>query len=119
MVLYSHWLMRTLTDVDIAREIETLRQESQALKQIRQSMGSKNFASNIFRKVYQDDINRLRSMEDMWKTRKAPLALDFDEVSKEANGISTSTAQRDQATWTLAENFTVFSDRYEVDLTCQ
>ncbi|KAL9120327.1 MAG: hypothetical protein Q9187_003118 [Circinaria calcarea] len=92
------------------REIETLRQESQALKQIRQSMGSEDFASYIFRKVYHDDINRLRSMEDMWKTRKAPSALDFDEVSKEAHGISISTAQRDQATWTLAENFTVFLD---------
>lgn len=74
-------------------------------------MGSEGFAKNIFRKVYQDDINRLRSMEDMWKTRKAPSALDFDKVSEEARGIDTSITQRDQVTWTLAENFMVFSDR--------
>ena len=99
------------TDINPAKEIETLRQESQALKHIRQSVGSEDFARKIFRKVYQDDINRLRSMEDMWKTRKAPSALDFDKVSEEARGFDISTAQRDQVTWTLAENFMVFLDR--------
>ncbi len=98
-------------DASIAKEIENLRKESQALKNIRQSMGSDDFARKVFDKVFKDDINRLRSMEDMWKSRRPPTALDFDEMSKEASGISTSTAQHDQKVWTQAENFVVFCDR--------
>lgn len=77
-------------------------------------MGSTDFSRRMFEKVFTDDINRLRSMEDMWKTRSPPTALDFDSVSKtSANGgeVGESVAKRDQSTWTLAENFTVFCDR--------
>ena len=95
-----------------AKELENLRQESQALQSIRQSMGSDDFARRVFGKVFTDDINRLRTMEDMWKTRKQPNALDFDEISKEALGIKPHVAQQDQKAWTVAENFTVFCDRY-------
>lgn len=98
-------------DSENAKEIENLRQESQALNSIRQSMGSDDFARRVFDKVFKDDINRLRSMEDMWKTRKQPNALDFDEISKEASAIKPSVAQQDQKVWTVAENFTVFCDR--------
>ncbi|KAL8716461.1 MAG: hypothetical protein Q9225_006213 [Loekoesia sp. 1 TL-2023] len=91
-------------------EIENLRKEAQALKQIRQSMGSDDFSRKIFEKVFTDDINRLRSMQDMWKTRQPPTALDFDAVSKSsASGgeVGDSVAKRDQVVWSLAENFTV------------
>ena len=98
-------------DSENAKEIENLRQESQALNSIRQSMGSDDFARKVFDKVFKDDINRLRSMEDMWKTRKQPNALDFDGILNEASGIKPSTAQQDQRAWTLAENFAVFCDR--------
>lgn len=99
-------------DSENAKEIENLRQESQALNSIRQSMGSDNFARKVFDKVFKDDINRLRSMEDMWKTRKQPNALEFDEISKAASATKPSVAQQDQKAWTVAENFTVFCDRY-------
>ncbi|KAM0803003.1 hypothetical protein BDR22DRAFT_879572 [Usnea florida] len=97
-------------DSENAKEIENLRQESQALNSIRQSMGSDDFARKVFDKVFKDDINRLRSMEDMWKTRKQPNALDFDGILKEASRIKPSIAQQDQRAWTLAENFAVFCD---------
>ncbi|KAL8827381.1 MAG: hypothetical protein Q9170_007037 [Blastenia crenularia] len=100
-------------DSENATEIENLRKEAQALKQIRQSMGSDDFPRKIFEKVFTDDINRLRSMQDMWKTRQPPTALDFDAVSKSsANGgeVGESVAKRAQVTWSLAENFTVFCD---------
>lgn len=74
-------------------------------------MGSDGFARKVFEKVFTDDIIRLRSMEDMWKTRKPPNPLSFDELSTSADGISASIAQRDQYTWTDAENFAVFRDR--------
>ncbi|MCJ1303094.1 E1 ubiquitin-activating protein uba2 [Hypocenomyce scalaris] len=98
-------------DSDNAKEIETLRQESQALKQIRQSMGSDDFSRKVFDKVFKDDIDRLRTLEDMWRSRKPPEALDYDAITKDAGIISPSVAQQDQQTWTLAENFVVFSDR--------
>ncbi|KAL8730531.1 MAG: hypothetical protein Q9166_003982 [cf. Caloplaca sp. 2 TL-2023] len=100
-------------DSENAAEIENLRKEAHALKEIRQSMGSDDFPRKIFEKVFTDDINRLRNMEDMWKTRQKPTALDFDTVSKSsASGVEVgnSVARRDQDTWDLAENFTVFCD---------
>lgn len=100
-------------DSENAAEIENLRKEASALNQIRQSMGSEDFPRRIFEKVFTDDINRLRSMGDMWKTRAPPTALNFDAVSKSsASGgeVGESVAKRGQDTWNLAENFTVFCD---------
>ncbi|KAL8814245.1 MAG: hypothetical protein Q9223_006518 [Gallowayella weberi] len=100
-------------DSENAAEIENLRKEAHALKEIRQSMGSDDFPRKIFEKVFRDDINRLRNMEDMWKSRQKPTALDFDTVSKSsASGgeVGDSVSKRDQDTWNLAENFTVFCD---------
>ena len=48
----------------------------------------------------------------MWKTRKPPVALDFDEVSSQANGISSAICDKDQKIWDLYENYVVFADRY-------
>ncbi|KAL8663024.1 MAG: hypothetical protein Q9168_008166 [Polycauliona sp. 1 TL-2023] len=100
-------------DSENAAEIKNLRKEAHALKEIRQSMGSDDFPRKIFEKVFTDDIDRLRNMEDMWKTRQKPTALDFETVSKSsASGgeVGDSVAKRDQQTWNLAENFTVFCD---------
>ena len=63
-------------DADNADEVANLHKEAQALKRIRDSMGSQDFPRLIFDKVFKEDIERLRSMEDMWKTRKAPEVLD-------------------------------------------
>ena len=73
-------------------------------------MGSDDFPRKVFEKVFQDDINRLRSMEDMWKTRNRPNALDFDSLTHTSNGIKPKVSSHDQRTWTEAENFTVFCD---------
>lgn len=73
-------------------------------------MGSEDFPRSVFEKVFKDDITRLRSMEDMWKTRKPPSALDFDSLSQAAATIKPIISQQDQKTWTVAENFTVFCD---------
>ncbi|KAI4093624.1 MAG: hypothetical protein LQ339_007632 [Xanthoria mediterranea] len=98
-------------DSENAAEIENLRKEAHALKEIRKSMGSDDFPRKIFEKVFTDDIHRLRNMEDMWKTRQKPTALDFETVSKSSGGeAGDSVAKRDQDTWNLAENFTVFCD---------
>lgn len=52
-------------------------------------------------------------MEDMWKTRKPPIALDFDYLLEASQALDASLVARlDQVTWSPAENFKVFSDRY-------
>ena len=75
-------------------------------------MGSVDFARNVFEKVFTEDINRLRSMEDMWKIREPPQPLHFDHLSEQASElVSPSVAAQDQQTWSLAENLAVFTDR--------
>ncbi|KAL9044866.1 MAG: hypothetical protein Q9214_002026 [Letrouitia sp. 1 TL-2023] len=100
-------------DSENAAEIENLRQEAHALSKIRQSIESNDFPRQVFEKVFKDDINRLLGMEDMWKTRKPPNALDFEALSKTnaAGGeAGDSVAQHDQTTWSLTKNFAVFCD---------
>jgi ubiquitin-like 1-activating enzyme E1 B len=97
-------------DEENTEEIANLRRESQALKRIRESMGSEYFPRLVFNKVFKEDIERLRSMEDMWKARRAPEALDYEQLSQEALGVGSAIASKDQIVWTLAENFAVFID---------
>ncbi|GAM85103.1 hypothetical protein ANO11243_031060 [Dothideomycetidae sp. 11243] len=91
-------------------EIESLKREAAALQRIRQSMGSQDFAPMVFKKVYTEDIERLRSMEDMWKSRKPPEALEHESLLKEAAEVPPTVFKQDQRTWTLAENMAVFND---------
>ncbi|KAH9865871.1 hypothetical protein J1614_009458 [Plenodomus biglobosus] len=97
-------------DADNANEVANLQKEAHALKQIRESMGSEEFPRKVFNKVFKEDIERLRSMEDMWKTKRPPEALDYEALEKQALGVGKAVAQQDQITWTIAENFAVFVD---------
>lgn len=73
-------------------------------------MGSQDFPRLVFDKVFKEDIERLRSMEDMWKTKRAPEALDYDKLMQESLGVGPAIAQQDQTIWNVAENFAVFVD---------
>lgn len=96
-------------DADNAEEIRNLKAEAQALKKIRESMGNGDFARQVFNKVFRDDIDRLRSMEDMWKSRTRPTSLDYETLQSEASSSADSTiSPSDQKTWTLVENFAIF-----------
>lgn len=97
-------------DSDNAQEIANLREEAKALRAIRQTIGTEESPRKLFQKVFKDDIERLRSMEDMWKTRKPPNRLDFDSLSKAAVGLSPEIAKDDQKVWNETENFVVFCD---------
>lgn len=103
-------------DSENAKEIEKLRLESQALKKIKESMGTEAFPQLLFDKVYKDDIVRLRSMEDMWKSRRPPEALDYATLSAEAGNIEATkqaVLKDDQRVWNLHENLIVFRDSLE------
>lgn len=101
-------------DSENAKEIEKLRQEAQALKKIRESMGNDEFPQLIFDKVYKDDINRLRSMEEMWKTRRKPDPLDYTSILESTKSDTTRSIDEiykdAQKAWTVEENLLVFEN---------
>lgn len=77
-------------------------------------MGSSEFAHKVFEKVFKDDIDRLRTTADMWKTRKPPTPLEFEKVQDESADIQPTVSTEDQKVWSLAEDFVVFKDRFAV-----
>lgn len=102
-------------DQDNANEIKELRKESEALKKIRESIGSEEFPQLLFDKVFKADIERLRSMEDMWKTRQPPEPLDYKTVMEQATealaAVSKDVLLQDgQKVWNLGESLVIFND---------
>ncbi|GJN93179.1 hypothetical protein Rhopal_006226-T1 [Rhodotorula paludigena] len=74
-------------------EIQNLRQEAKAVRELRATLNLEGAARRVFDKVYIADINRLLAMEDMWAHRKPPRPLDWAELSAapsaaEANGAA-------------------------------
>lgn len=99
-------------DADNAEEIQKLEVEAQALKRIRKRMGEDDFAREVFDKVFKEDIDRLRSMEEAWKSRTPPISLDYGALRSKATADSTDAAAviSDQQIWSLDENFVVFAN---------
>jgi ubiquitin-like 1-activating enzyme E1 B len=98
---------------DNAQEIAELKKESNALKKIRESVGTDQFPQMLFDKVFNTDIVRLRSMEDIWKSRSPPEPLQYKSVmgqATEAGAAKESIIQDGQKVWTLEENLVVFKD---------
>ena len=96
-------------DESNAEEIKNLIAEAEALKQVKEAMGSEQFARKVFEKVYFQDINRLRSMEDAWEERTKPEVFIYDELLEKSKGLDIEKVLRDtQRKWTLEENFRVF-----------
>jgi ubiquitin-like 1-activating enzyme E1 B len=73
-------------------------------------MDAPDFAECIFEKVFKRDIDRLLSMEDMWKSRAPPMPLDYSKIAEEAKDLGPEVAQEDQKKWSLAQNYVVFAD---------
>lgn len=89
--------------------------ESEALKKIRESVGSEEFPQMLFDKVFKADIERLRSMEDMWKSRQKPEPLDYKSVVAQSSKLLESTSKDSiledgQKVWSLEESLIVFND---------
>ncbi|KAK7530064.1 ubiquitin-activating enzyme E1 3 [Phyllosticta citricarpa] len=97
-------------DRENSKEIEKLRKEATALKEVRKSMGSIEFPRRLFNKVFKEDIERLLSTEDMWRHRRAPEPQEWEELSAASSDVAPTVAQQDQRAWSLVENFVVFND---------
>lgn len=99
-----------VTEGDNAEEVAKLKEEAQALKKIRSLMGTSEFAQAVFDKVFHDDIERLRSMGEMWQSRKPPESLSFASVKGDTDLVKQgqTLSLQDQSTWQLEENLAVF-----------
>lgn len=73
-------------------------------------MGSDDFAQKVFDKVFHADIERLRQMEDMWRTKRPPEPLLFADIDKQTGDVEENIAAKGQKTWSLEENLAVFKD---------
>lgn len=98
------------TNSENAEEIKKLKAETEQLRKIKESMGSDDFAEKVFDQVYRKDIERLLSMEDYWKEKKAPQPLSFELFSNGSESVQPSIANVDQRVWTITETFVVFKD---------
>lgn len=100
-----------------SEESETLNKEANELKELQQGLLEKDFAKRVFDKVFSLDIERLVSIDSMWKMRKPPTPLYYDklvdEITAGGSDVKTLAAESlalDQKDWTIAETFAVFSD---------
>ncbi|KAI9300646.1 hypothetical protein BJ944DRAFT_272708 [Cunninghamella echinulata] len=103
-----------------AQELEALSRETEALKKIKEAMGTSHYSQQVFDKVFKSDIERLLTMEDMWKNRKKPTPLDYEQLSKGrevelSNDVTSDDSNaksfnglQDQKVWTIGESFDVF-----------
>lgn len=83
------------------------------MKKIRDAVGTPEFPQMLFNKVFDTDIERLRSVEDMWKSRRAPEALKYETVMTQAHEAFASKdaiLTDDQRPWSLEESLVVFND---------
>lgn len=74
-------------------------------------MGSDDFSRNVFKKVFETDMERLRGLVGMWSEREAPKVLFYDELEESSASIKLPNSSGDQREWSLEENFVVFKDR--------
>lgn len=67
----------------------------------------------LFDKIFHTDIERLKSVDDMWKSRQRPESLKYETVFTQATEVVASRDEilaNDQRIWSLEENLVVFKD---------
>lgn len=97
-------------DSENAEEIKKLKEETEELRRLKESIGSEDFAQRVFDKAYRKDVERLLSMEDYWKDKKPPTPLQYEVLSAGAQPLDPSISKADQREWSIFENFVVFKD---------
>ncbi|ORZ00139.1 putative ubiquitin-like activating enzyme [Syncephalastrum racemosum] len=93
-----------------AQELAALAKETQALNEIKSAMGTDQYPRKVFQKVFKEDIERLLTMDDMWKFRERPTALDYDTMRQVDEENKVTTGLKDQQMWSLEQCFQVFKD---------
>lgn len=101
------------TDARLANDVEELRKEAFDMRKLREALGTDEGYRKVYQKVFDRDIERLKDMEDSWKTRQKPQLLDFDALEQKISSVDPAISTKDQVTWTIEESFAVFRDRSE------
>jgi ubiquitin-like 1-activating enzyme E1 B len=96
--------------MDDAQHVDEWRREQETLLMIRSAFGTPHLARDVFSKVFNSDIARLRSFGDLWKTRAPPTPLDYDQLHAMTGGIpeSTDDTARNHTVWALKQTFELF-----------
>ncbi|GAA5900786.1 E1 ubiquitin-activating protein UBA2 [Sporobolomyces salmoneus] len=98
-------------------EIQELRKEALAVRELRSTLTQPGAAQRIFEKVYRADIERLLQMTDMWKHRNPPHSLSYGDLSEsvkerkeQANGsaVDANGGIKDQRKLSLEDSFELF-----------
>ncbi|RKF72088.1 Ubiquitin-activating enzyme E1-like [Golovinomyces cichoracearum] len=100
-------------DSENSEEVESLRRETAALRKIKDNMSLPSFPQLLFEKVYRYDVERLLSMDGLWRTRRAPEPLDYTSIFAQASKAQSSTdlVLKDlQRPWRIEENLIIFID---------
>ncbi|KAJ1945930.1 E1 ubiquitin-activating protein uba2, partial [Linderina macrospora] len=93
---------------DNMEELERLKEEAKALEILSKAVGKPDFAWQIFNKVFVQDIDRLLSMEDMWRNRVPPVRLSFEQLEAAAGKDFDATTFDDQKTLGAPEALALF-----------
>jgi ubiquitin-like 1-activating enzyme E1 B len=120
--LFSHLFGRdeedeinNASDETNASEIKRLNSEADELKKLKSSIGNKNCAETVFKKVFNRDISKLLKMTELWETRSKPIILTFAKLKaslKKFNMPNFESLEFDQKEWTLEHNFAMLLSRF-------
>ena len=93
----------------LAEQFKMMREENEKFRAILSRRKEADFATCIFKKVFQDDPNALAALVDLWKDRTAPQALDLPNEEEDDLSSVVSTLDEQKA-WDLRENAAMFFD---------
>lgn len=74
-----------------ADEINALRKEAGEMRALRATLTTPGAAQRVFDKVFKADVDRLLGMDEMWRNRKRPTPLVYDEA-KDSTAMPTAAA---------------------------
>ncbi|GAA5972717.1 hypothetical protein JCM21900_002363 [Sporobolomyces salmonicolor] len=102
-------------------EIQELRKEAAAVRELRAMLTQEGAPKRVFDKVYTSDIHRLLKMEDMWAHRNPPHPLSFEELqaavaakkAKASEGQEAPKGIKDQRKLEIEDSFELFVDAVE------
>lgn len=91
-----------------ADQIANLRKEAAEMGAIRSAIASiakeasiqdkESICRRTFDKIFKQDVERLLRMEDMWRNRRQPIPIQYDEARKEQDTISASNGHSSNGT---------------------
>lgn len=99
-------------ETDDKDELENLNKEANELIELRSKillLDLNFFINELFEKIFKVDIERLLSIETLWKARKKPIPLDMTEYREALQQLleqelSSSILTADTKVWTILEN---------------